>query len=122
MALHYFSKLERRQHLQELIDALTAFLPELERSGHYLEQLPDYRKALAEARQFLEQGFSQEDLNELSRRIPQLFWLHKEWVPPLEPSSLHGAAFVEPEWYKRLEPFESRVREFATRLRFTGEY
>ena len=73
------------------------------------------------AKQLLADGFNQEELSALSRSVPRLFWLHKEWIPPLEPAKT-GSGFTEPAWFQRLEPLESNVSAAAEKLRVIGEY
>jgi hypothetical protein len=119
--MHHYSQAERAEHLSDLIDAIEAFLPELERSGQYRWTRSDYENACSVAKQLLASGFNQEELNTLSRGVPRLFWVHKEWVPPLEPTKV-GSGFAEPEWFQRLDPLESKVSAAAEKLRVIGEY
>ncbi len=121
MTTHYYSEKEREKHLQNLIEVIEALLPEIEQSGHYIDSLAAYTNACLAAKQLLAEGFVQEDLSKLSRSIPRLFWLHKEWSPPLEPDP-SGGTFVEPLWFQRLEPLESKVAAAAEKLRVIGEY
>lgn len=119
--MHYYSEKERAKHLSNLIGAIEALLPELEKSGQYLESLATYEKACSVAKQLLTEGFNQDELSALSRNVPRLFWLHKEWSPPLEPTKF-GGGFSEPAWFQRLEPLESKVSSSAEILRVIGEY
>lgn len=122
MTLHYFTSTERQQQLRTLAAALERLLAELELSGHYQEQLSAYHASFAEARRLLENGFNQEDLSSLSRNVPRLFWLHKDWLPPLEKSKNKDGAFSEPAWFQRLAPVEEQVSAAAEKLRIIGEY
>lgn len=119
--MHYFSEKERALHLQDLINAIETFLPELRQSGQYLETLVEYQRSCAEAKQLLLQGFVQEDLSNLSRSVPQLFWLHKEWSPPSEWLALAGES-RDAHWFTRLESLEAVVTAAAEKLRVVGEY
>jgi hypothetical protein len=119
--MHYYSQVERATHLKELVGALEALLPELERSGKYPAKQLDYKRACERAKELLLEGFTQEDLSALSRSVPRLFWLHKEWMPPLE-SIKAGGGFGEPEWFRSLEPLEAKVSEAAEKLRVVGVY
>ena len=121
MSLHYYSEKEQARHLQGLVNAIEAFVPELQQSGHHLETLVAYQRSCAEAKQLLLQGFVQEDLSNLSRSVPQLFWLHKEWSPPVEWLALAGES-RDAHWFKRLEPLEAAVTAAAEKLRVVGEY
>ena len=121
MSLHYYSEKERAQHLQDLVSAIEAFLPELQQSGQYLEALAAYQQSCAEAKQLLFRGFVQEDLSNLSRNVPQLFWLHKEWSPPAEWLSPAGKS-CDAHWFTRLEPLEVAIIAAAEKLRIVGEY
>jgi hypothetical protein len=73
MTVHYFTPAKRQQQLQLLAEALERFLPELELSGQYPQQLGAYRSVLLETQRLLASGFCQEDLSTLSRGVPQLF-------------------------------------------------
>lgn len=120
---HYFTKAEHEQHLRSLADALEQFIPELERSARYPEYVADYRSALLETQRLLAQGFIQQDLNALSESVPSLFWLHRDWMPPLEESqSESGVKYSEPVWYQRLEPLHRKVGVAAAQLKYIGEY
>ncbi|SDD46314.1 hypothetical protein [Aquimonas voraii] len=119
--MHYYTEAERKNQLNELIGSIESFLPELERSGQYLKQQAVYKQVCALAKQLVSEGFNQEDLSTLSRNVPRLFWLHKEWTPPLEPTKT-GGRLTEPEWFLRLEPLESQVSAAAEKLGVIGEY
>jgi hypothetical protein len=119
MTRHFYIETERRQHLEDFIKATESLLVELEQSDRFFDAVPAYRDAMDQAKQFLEVGFTQDDLSRLSREAPQLFWLHPHWTPPLEES---GGRSKEPDWFSKLEPLERRVTEAAYQLRVTGEY
>ena len=123
MSAHYFSQAEREDQLRTLAEALARFIAELESSGKFSEEVATYRQALHETQRLLADGFNQNDLGVLSRSVPRLFWLHKEWSPPLEEiQGKTGTSLVEPAWFRRLEPFEAHVAVAAERLRVIGEY
>ncbi len=122
MTIRYFTSAERQQQLQMLAEALEQLIPELQLSGRYPEQLGGYRSAFAEAQRLLSSGFNQEDLSSLSRGVPRLFWLHKDWLPPLEQSQDNAGTFSEPAWFQKLEPLEEHVTAAAEKLRVIGEY
>lgn len=115
--MHIYSDEERREHLQTLVDAIEKLLPELEVNHQSMRDVPAYTQALDRTKQLLSCGFVQSELSELSRAVPRLFWLHKDWIPPLE-----GQPPKEPTWFKRLEPLEGEVQRAAEKLRVVGEY
>lgn len=115
--MHIYSEQERREHLQALVDTIEKLLPELAVNHQFIRDVPAYTQALDRAEQLLNCGFVQSDLSELSRAVPRLFWLHKDWSPPLE-----GQPPTEPKWFKRLEPLEGEVQSAAEKLRVIGEY
>ena len=121
MSLHYYSEQDRARHLQDLVDAIEAFLPELMQSRQYFETVMAYQRSCAEAKQLLLLGFVQEDLSNLSRSVPKLFWLHKEWSPPTEWLAPAGDS-RDAHWFKRLEPLEAAVTAAAENLRVLGEF
>lgn len=115
--MHIYSEEEQREHLQTLVDAIGKLLPELEVNHQFVRDVPDYTQALDRANQLLNCGFGQSELSELSRAVPRLFWLHKDWLPPLE-----GLPPTEPTWFKRLEPLDGEVQSAAEKLRMIGKY
>lgn len=117
----YFTQEDRESHLRELIAALEALIEGLKDTGLYSAERVQYQTALENAKALLAAGFSQADLGSLSREIPSLFWLHKEWNPVLEPNS-DGKGYSEPTWFKALEPLEQRATNAAAILRQVGEY
>lgn len=110
----------KKKHLQEFSRSLEAFLSHVEAVPELQSSAPSYRECLVRADNLLANGFSQEQLSELSRSVPQLFWLHKEWVPPLE-LALDGR-WVEPRWFREYAPKHQAVVEAAEQLRVLGEY
>jgi hypothetical protein len=120
--MHYYSEFERRQHLQNLVNALTVFIPALVKSGHYADRVIAFQQALEETKRLLAESFVQDDLSNLSRNVPKLFWLHKDWSPPLESFTPESGRILEPEWFKQLEPLESSVSDAAEKLKVVGEY
>ena len=116
-----YTQKDREGHLRELVDALQDLIDGLSTTGVYADEKVQYQLALAKALALLGTGFSQEELGNLSREVPSLFWLHKEWNPPLEPTP-DGKGYREPEWFKFLEPLEQRATNAASTLRQVGEY
>lgn len=118
--VHLFGPAEKTAALKELKSALEAFLPVVRETAELQHAAEAYQACLEVAERLLVNGFRQEDLSSLADAVPKLFWLHKEWVPPLE-QAVDGR-WQEPEWFKRAEPLERRVVEAASRLRLLGEY
>lgn len=116
--LFLYTESERRQHLMDFVNATESLLVELEQNDQFTDAIPAYRDVMDQAKQFLEIGFTQDDLSKLSRDVPKLFWLHRDWIPPIEKS---GDRFKEPDWFSKLEPFERQVTDAAFQLRVTGE-
>lgn len=119
--LRNYTQKDREEHLRELINALQTLVDGLNKTGLYADENVQYQFALGKAQALLGTGFSQEELGNLSREVPSLFWLHKEWNPMLEPTP-DRKGYREPEWFKFLEPLEQRVTSAASALRQVGEY
>lgn len=115
--MHYFSEKQRVEQLRSLIGSINLLIPALQESKQYVDSIETLQEAALEANRLLVEGFVQDDLSNLSRSVPRLFWLHKEWCPPLEADGLS-----EPLWFKTLAPLEAKVTEASERLRVIGEY
>lgn len=111
---------EKTEALKELKTAIEALLPVVRDTAELQHAAEAYQACIEEAERLLSSGFHQEDLSSLADALPRLFWLHKEWVPPLE-RTIDGR-WQEPEWFKRAEPLHRRVIEAASQLRVLGEY
>jgi hypothetical protein len=110
----------RLQQLAALEVAIDALVEGLKRTGCYVEAIPELEECRQASVTLRQNGFEQRQLNELSRAVPRLFWLHKEWMPPLvEMAPDHRE---EPVWFKELAPLEQRLQELAYGLRVVGEY
>lgn len=111
---------EKTKALKELKNAIEEFLPVVRDTAQLQHAAQAYQACAEEAERLLSRGFRQEDLSSLADAVPQLFWLHKDWVPPLE-QAVDGR-WQEPAWFKRAEPLHRRVVEAACQLRVLGEY
>lgn len=111
---------EKTSALSELKSAIEAFLPVVRGTPELQHAVEAYEACVEEAERLLAGGFRQEDLSLLADAVPRLFWLHKEWVPPLE-RTVDGK-WQEPEWFRRAEPLHRRVIEAASQLRVLGKY
>ncbi|WP_339080812.1 hypothetical protein [Pseudomonas sp. TMP9] len=118
---HYFTNSEREGQILKLIAALEELTACLNKTGLYQAELIQYQTAIEQAQHLLSAGFSQAELGNLNRQVPNLFWLHREWSPPLEKNP-DGPGFRESEWFKLLEPLEQNVVSAAAVLRQVGEY
>ena len=68
----------------------------------------------------LDHGFEQDDLSTLSRAVPRLFWLHKEWTPQLVQRP--DGTFAEPPWFDAADRLHHAVQNAAEELRVVGRY
>jgi len=118
--MHLRSQAEMARALGELKSAIEAFLPVVRGTPELQHAVQAYEACVKEAERLLASGFCQEDLASLADAVPQLFWLHKEWIPPLEQTP--DGTWREPEWFKRAEPLHRRVLEAAYQLHVLGEY
>jgi hypothetical protein len=114
--MHYFTQEEKLQHLHQLIQAMQALNREIVDSP-YSQYAAIYTELCNECMLVFQKQFDQAALNLISNQVPSLFWLHKEWMPPIDPHS-HST----PAWFQRLEPLENAVRQAAERLRHIGTY
>ena len=115
-----FGQTEKTKDLEELKHSIEAFLPVVRDTVELQQAAEAYRACLEEAERLLSEGFRQKDLSELAGAVPKLFWLHKEWVPPLVQTA--DGKWEEPEWFKRAERFHHRVIKAASQLRVVGTY
>lgn len=113
-----FGHAEKTKDLQELKRSIEAFLPVVRHTVELQQAAEAYQACLEEVERLLSEGFCQKDLSELAAAVPQLFWRHKEWVPPLVQAA--DGRWEEPEWFKRAEPIQQRVIEAASQLRVVG--
>lgn len=65
-------------------------------------------------------NFTQEKLSALSRSVPAIFWLHKEWSPIFTLN--HVGEYVVPAWFPEADNLHSKVMEAASTLRIMGTY
>jgi hypothetical protein len=84
------------------------------------ESASAYRACEEEVSRLLDSSFSQEDLSRLSRAVPRIFWLHKEWVPPLVQKP--DGSYEEAQWFVAADPLHQRVDQLASELRVLRRY
>ena len=118
--MHIVSNSERVRQLNVLASALRALLPVLDSVEALRGSIPGFERCLAETTRFLDHGFVQDDLSILSRAVPKLFWLHKEWTPHLERQP--DGSYAEPSWFNAADGLHQAVQDAAEELRVVGRY
>jgi hypothetical protein len=120
MSEHRYTVGEREAQLGELIAVLPPLIEHVHASEKLSSLAPKYQSALAMARGLLAAGFSQEQLSELGRSVPDAFHRHKEWRPPLVQQS--DGSWAEPNWFAELEAVLQPALRAAGVLRIVGYY
>jgi len=87
------------EQLHRLEVALAELLPVARRQS--LAEVEQYEWALERARWLLLNRWTQDDLTELGRQVPDAFVRHKDWVPPLEQRG--DGRWEQPAWFQELE-------------------
>ena len=118
--MHLVDNTERLQQLKSLVAAIQAFLPVLAGVEDLRKSIPAYEACVAEAERLVAEGFSQADLSNLSRAVPCLFWIHKEWMPQLEQAT--DGNYSEPSWFRVADSLHQAVHDAAEELRVIGRY
>ncbi|PTU66076.1 hypothetical protein DB032_14665 [Chromobacterium sp. Panama] len=108
------------QQLSELKSAIVAFMPVVSEVATLQGSVAAFQGCLAEIDRLLSEGFCQDDLNVLSRAVPRVFWLHKEWTPELE--RMVDGRYREPWWFVAADKLHQRVQEAAEELKIVGRY
>ena len=103
-----------------LIDALSELIPMVVNNPSHVQRSDEYVDALEKAKLLLLQGFDQDELSDLSRSVPDLYFRHKEWTPPMERDS--AGNWCEPTWFSDLEKKLLPVLDAAKVLRTVGYY
>ena len=117
-SVYYKTTDDRRTELQRLVEELERLVAWIIRTGHFADAIPVYRECQEEARRLLGSSFTQEDLCNLSQRIPRLIHLHPRWEPPLVEAE--PGRWTLPAWYVELEPIHVAAFELVTELRVVG--
>lgn len=120
METHYYTEDERRTQLKDLAKALRQLIPAVRNSERFSHRAEDYARPLAKAERLLADGFTQEDLSDLARDVPDLFDRHPRWDPPLEEVS--PGKWVEPEWFTSMDAILAPALRAAELLRTVGHY
>jgi len=116
----YYSLKDRKAQLKELKAALEELLPVVAGLSDYADSVESYRAALVSACALLENGFTQEQAMSVGKSVPDMFYRHKDWVPPSR-TGADGAPHEE-EWFVRAEPKLQAVLAAAGRLAALGFY
>ena len=106
--------------LANLASALREVIPILASLPPVAHRYVEYRAALRECECLLQTGFTQEQLSALSDSVPDLFFRHKEWTPPLEQTP--DGRWLEASWFARLDAKLQPVLRAAETLRQVGFY
>lgn len=120
MAEYRYTEADRKSQLNALAVALSELIPRVRENTEFASKAKSYEDALAVARSLLSDGFNQDQLSQLGRAVPDLYFRHKEWTPPLEKSS--DGAWKEPEWFVRLEEKLAPALAAAELLTTVGYY
>ncbi len=118
--MHMVDDGDRVRQLNDLKRAIEAFLPIVSRVDELRAFAAAYEACLAEVERLLAEGSDQEQLSCLSRAIPRLFWLHKEWTPQLERTA--DGLYREPAWFAAADSLHQHVQDAAEELRIVGRY
>lgn len=118
--MHLVDNGERVRQLRALGSAIQALLPALSGVETLRGSMPAYESCLAETKRLLDHCFTQDDLSALSRAVPRLFWLHKEWTPQLVQRA--DGSFAEPTWFDAADRLHQAVQDAAEALRIIGRY
>jgi hypothetical protein len=120
MEMHYYTQQERVKQLKTLIDALSELIPLIANDPLHVRRSDEYIDALERAKLLLSQGFCQEELSALSRSVPDLYFRHKDWQPPMERDS--EGNWHETIWFADLEKKLLPALNAAQVLRTIGYY
>ena len=120
MADHYFTAEDRKAQLAALASALRELIPVIASLSPVAHRDVEYRSALEQCQHLLQVGFTQEQLSALSRSVPDLFFRHKEWGPPLEQAP--DGRWLEASWFANLDSKLQPVLRAAEALRYVGYY
>lgn len=117
---HRYTVAERTQQLHALVFALDELIPVLRALPEFSDRVAEYQAARERAVELTQVGFDQGDLSSLSRAVPDLFYRHKDWAPPLV--ELADGRWSEPKWFIELERKLQPVLEAAQKLQTLGYY
>lgn len=119
MSEYRYTKEDRIGQLNALIPALENLITYLKDNELFLDNVHSYEDALDEAKRLLIEGFTQKELGTLERSVPDLFFRHKDWIPPLENE---GDYTTPAKWFEELEKRLQPARAAAGILSIVGYY
>ena len=111
---------DRQAQLQSLASALRNLIELLPSIPEFSSRVEEYEAALQNCEALLRNGFVQDQLSELGRSVPDLFFRHKEWTPPLE--QVQTGEWREPRWFVLLEEKLKPLLVAANILHVVGYY
>lgn len=120
MSEYRYTEEDRKNQLGKLIPALESLISHMKNERLFMDKISVYELALTEANRLLNEGFTQKELSELDRGVPDLFYRHKEWYPPLEDESNNLSKPAK--WFEELEEYLQPAREAAGVLSIIGYY
>ena len=120
MAEYRYTPEDRRKQLEALASALGELIPVVAELPEFSPRVGEYEAALRMTERLLRAGFTQEQASALSDAVPDLYFRHKEWCPPLIRTS--SGEWREPEWFVRLESRLQPALRAAAALRVVGYY
>ena len=103
--------------LVRALDALVAHLPSV---PDYANSTDTFRRYTEAVRALVANGYTQSDLNDISRAFPAIIHTHPHWDPPLVQTP-NGRFFVPP-WFPELERLHAVCADAAGVLRVIGTY
>ena len=119
MSIRIYTAGDRTAQLGELAEALKQLVPVAEQL--HLSQATDYVAALARANTLMATAFTQADLSELARSIPDVVGRHKDWESQYLVRRADGSTGF-PDWLERLEVVLQPTLEAAQKLKELGYY
>ena len=97
------------------LDALVAHLPSV---PDYADSVDAFRQYSDAVRSLVRDGYTQSDLNNISRAFPAILHTNPHWIPPLVQTA--DGRHAEPEWYPELERLHTACADTAEILRVLG--
>ena len=106
--------------LDALVRALDALVAQLPSVPDYANSTDAFRRYSDAVRALVANGYSQSDLNDISRAFPAIIHTHPHWDPPLIQTT--DGRFTVPPWFPELERLHTACADAAEVLRVIGTY
>ena len=120
MSEYRYTERDRISQLRELAVALENLIGYLIHNNLFPNKVSEYEYALEQTNILLNHGFDQSQLSVLSRAVPDLFFRHKEWIPPFEDGSND---YSKPaQWFIDLEKYLQPVLKHSGIISIIGYY